>query len=79
MPGGEWGSETIAKMIGYVPEGLKRMADFWHAPVSDYSSGGDGTSLACQVLYYAGSALLGMVLTALLVWLITKIVRKHEK
>jgi hypothetical protein len=76
---GEWGPETIAKMIGYVPEGLKRMAYFWHAPISDYSLGGEGTSLVCEVLYYTGSALLGIVLTALLVWLITKIVRNHEK
>lgn len=76
---GEWGPETIAKMIGYVPEDLRRMTDFWHAPITDYSVGGEQASLMYQGFYYVGSALLGIALTAALVWLIAKIVRKHER
>ena len=61
---GEWGAEAIEKMLGYVPDGMKRIADIWKAPVPDYNLGGEGASTGTQ----ARSLLAGdsMVYVALL-------------
>ena len=45
---GEWGPEELEKLIGYVPKGLKRLADLWKAPVPDYNFGGEGASTDCS-------------------------------
>ena len=34
---GEWGPDEIGKMVGYVPQGMKNLADLWQAPMPDYS------------------------------------------
>ena len=32
---GEWGLNTLEKLLGYVPEGLNKTADIWSAPIPD--------------------------------------------
>ncbi|HMK60292.1 MAG TPA: PDGLE domain-containing protein [Dissulfurispiraceae bacterium] len=76
---GEWGSKTLKNMIGYLPEGFKKLADIWKAPVPDYNFSGEGASFGSQALSYIGSAILGVALVALLLYLISRIVIKHEK
>ena len=76
---GEWGPEELEKLIGYVPKGLKRLADLWKAPVPDYSLGGEGASLTVQVLSYLVSGLIGILAIVLIVYLISKVVIKNEK
>lgn len=34
---GEWSLEEIEKMLGFIPEGLKKIADLWPAPLPDYN------------------------------------------
>lgn len=34
---GEWGADEIEDMLGYVPEGLKRLSELWSSPIPDYT------------------------------------------
>ena len=52
---GEWGTETLEKLLGYVPEGLKKYADLWKAPVPDYNPGGETAPVAVHSSSLAGS------------------------
>jgi cobalt/nickel transport protein len=70
---GEWGLETIQEMLGFVPEGLKRLADLWKAPVPDYNLGGEGSPLVVQVLSYILSALIGIGLVGGVIFIVVRL------
>jgi cobalt/nickel transport protein len=76
---GEWGPEELKKLIGYVPEGLKRLADLWKAPVPDYSFGREGASMTVQVLSYIVSGLIGVLAVGVVIYLISKVIVRNEK
>jgi len=76
---GEWSTEKLEKLVGYVPEGLKKLADLWKAPVADYNFGGEGASMTVQVVSYIGSGLLGIVACALAVFLVSRYITRHGK
>lgn len=76
---GEWGADALRKLLGYVPAELDKLADLWKAPVSDYNFGGEGASFGTQVLSYITSAFLGIGAVALIVYVITRILVRHEK
>ena len=74
---GEWGTEALEKLLGYVPEGLKRYAGLWKAPIAGY--GADSHGAALRLLSYALSGILGMLVVALVVYGISKLLARHEK
>ena len=76
---GEWGTETLEKLLGYVPDGLKKYADHWKAPVTDYNMGGESASITVQVISYIVSGLLGILAVSLAIYLISKVMIKNEK
>jgi cobalt/nickel transport protein len=76
---GEWGAEKLEKVLGYVPEGLKKLADFWKAPIPDYNFGGEGASLTLQAVSYIVSGLLGIGVCAFIVFLISRSMGKHGR
>lgn len=76
---GEWGPEALEKLIGYVPAGLKKLADLWKAPVPDYNFGGEGASMTVQVISYIASGVLGILAVALVIYLISRLILKNEK
>ena len=76
---GEWGAETLQKLLGYVPEGMKKYANLYKAPAPDYSLGGENASMPVQIISYIISGIIGMLLLALAVYLIKRFLRKHEK
>jgi hypothetical protein len=76
---GEWGTDALKKILGYLPEGMKKIADIWKAPIADYNFGGEGASFGTQALSYIGSAIIGIAAVALVFYLISKILVKHEK
>ena len=59
---GEWGTDTIEKAVGFVPEGMKRMAGMWKAPLSDYALPVDRKGPAIASFGYILSAIIGVVL-----------------
>ena len=77
---GEWGADEMAKRVGYMPQGLKRLSEVWNAPMPDYAlSGGTGRGLAHLSFAYVLSALFGLAVIALAVWVLSKfLVKKSE-
>ena len=75
---GEWGTETIEKVLGYVPEGLKRTADLWKAPVQGYNLGSESTSLPAQSCFYVLSAFIGIVLVAGIMYMFSRMLLKRK-
>ncbi|MCX5844359.1 MAG: cobalamin biosynthesis protein [Deltaproteobacteria bacterium] len=76
---GEWGLDTLEKLLGYVPEGLKKTADIWTAPIPDYNFGGDGALLPAKILSYIVSGIIGFILASVVMIIISKYLFKNEK
>ena len=75
---GEWGTETIGKLMGYVPEGLKKTADLWKAPVPDYNLRPKSASLTAQSGYYVLSAFIGVALVAGIMYALSRMLLKRK-
>jgi len=76
---GEWGTNSLAKLIGYVPKELMRFADVWQAPIPDYDLAGDTASHSLQAVSYITSGFIGMLAVGLLTYLILWLMGKNEK
>jgi hypothetical protein len=76
---GEWGTDTLEKLLGYVPEGLKKYSELWKAPIPDYNLGGDSATMGVQMLSYVVSGFIGILVVGLIVYAIAKLSAKHEK
>ncbi len=76
---GEWGIHKLEKLLGYVPEGLRKLTDLYKAPIPDYNFGGEGASKAVQVVSYIASGLLGIGACALVVFIISRFIVRHGK
>lgn len=70
---GEWGVEEIEKMAGFVPEGMKRMAEIWKAPLPDYALPAAGSGPLAESLGYVLSALIGIALVVGVMYMITRL------
>ena len=71
---GEWGSDEIVKMIGYVPQGLAKLGDLWKAPMPDYAfKGWEEKGLLHLSFAYIVSGLVGIALIAGIMFFLGKI------
>jgi hypothetical protein len=77
---GEWGVEEVQKLVGYIPKGLKKLSSLWNAPMPDYVfKGWEEKGLSQASFAYIISAIIGIVLIILLVFLIGRfLARKGE-
>jgi hypothetical protein len=66
---GEWDTETLNKLLGYIPKGLEKIADGWKAPLPDYSLGAISHLLG-ETGSYIASALIGGLLVALFAYIV---------
>lgn len=73
---GEWGIDTLKEMIGFIPDGMKKLADIWKAPVPDYSFGGEDASLTLQIVSYIVSAITGIIIVMGIIFIFAKINKK---
>lgn len=76
---GEWGLEEIEKIIGYVPEGMKRHAGQWKSPMPDYAVPGQGKGLSGESMGYVIAAVIGVVLTAGAGYLLSKLLSRKDR
>ncbi len=76
---GEWGLDEIGKMIGFIPEGMKKAAGFWNAPVPDYHpEGWAGKGVVRSSLGYIFSGALGVGVISLIAFFLGKfLIRKR--
>jgi len=71
---GEWGREELRQALGFVPQGLSRLADLWNAPVPDYE-----IPLLGARLGYAASGLLGVLIVAAAALLLGKALARQQQ
>ncbi len=75
---GEWGVDEIEKMLGYLPEGMKRVAGHWQAPMPDYAfKGWEKLSIGMQSLAYIVSAIIGVAVIVAIIMILGKIAAKE--
>jgi hypothetical protein len=74
---GEWDTDDIARTLGYVPDGMARLAELWRAPIPDYSIWGDGSWLAASASYFV-SALVGIILSVGASYLVLRFIVKRD-
>jgi predicted PurR-regulated permease PerM len=76
---GEWSTETIEKLVGFVPEKLKETANVWKAPIADYNLGNEKSSFTVQALSYILSGAIGIGLSILLLFGLAKLLVKKKE
>lgn len=76
---GEWEMDKLGKLLGFVPEGLKKLTQVWKAPIPDYNLGGEGASKTIQILSYTASGFLGIALCVFMVYMISRFISRHGK
>jgi cobalt/nickel transport protein len=75
---GEWGLEEIEKLAGFVPEGMKQLAEMWKAPLPDYTLPIESKGLFVESLGYVLSALIGIALVVGVMYIITKLLGSRK-
>jgi hypothetical protein len=69
---GEWSTEELQDLIGYVPAGMKKIARLWSSPLPDYTVPGQGKGLAGDSLGYVLTAFIGIAVSAGLAYLLAR-------
>jgi cobalt/nickel transport system permease protein len=73
---GEWGSDQLANLgLGFVPQGLAKLETLWGAPLAGY----DLPALGNSNLGYVLSAVVGIVLIAIVAWLFTALLTSGSR
>jgi hypothetical protein len=77
---GEWSSEEIQKLVGYVPVGMSRLGELQKAPLPDYAfRGQESAPLPALCISYVVSALVGVAVVAGMAILIGKALARRER
>jgi hypothetical protein len=77
---GEWGTDAFKEMIGYIPAGLEKLSSVWSAPIPDYAfKGWEEKGLGDLSFAYIFSAVLGIAITAIVVFLLGKMLVNKEE
>ncbi|MCX8130544.1 MAG: cobalt transporter CbiM [Clostridia bacterium] len=77
---GEWGKDEIRKLLGFIPEGMDRLAEKWDALIPDYTIPGLDSSFFSSSIGYIVSAAIGIVMISVLLILSGRfIVKKGNK
>jgi cobalt/nickel transport protein len=76
---GEWGTDGIKELVGYIPQGLEKLSSLWSAPMPDYAfKGWEEKGLSHLSFAYIVSAIIGILIIACAVLLIGKLLSKKE-
>ncbi len=76
---GEWSTEGLAKLVGFVPEGLRKLSALWGAPLPDYGLAGRGASPALRILSYLLSGMMGILIVGAVIYLLLRLIIKNGK
>jgi hypothetical protein len=76
---GEWGAEEMRSLVGYIPQGLEKLASFWSAPIPDYAfKGWEEKGLPHLGLAYIISAIAGIGITVVIILLAGKALARKD-
>jgi len=74
---GEWGVEEMQSLVGYIPQGLAKIASLWNAPMPDYAfEGWQEKGLPHSSVAYIISAIVGIIAVVMLAFIIGKILSR---
>jgi len=77
---GEWGADEIESLVGYIPNGLKKLADLWNAPIPDYAfRGWEEKGLTHLSFAYIISAIVGIAVVTLLIFLLGRFLARRNE
>ena len=77
---GEWGTDSVKELTGYIPRGLEKLSSLWKAPMPDYAfKGSKGKGLVSLSFDYVISAIIGVSVIICAVLLISRFLRKKEE
>jgi hypothetical protein len=76
---GEWSAQTVKELVGYVPKGLAKYSDVWHAPIPDYAINKKNHSVVHRSGYYLVSGIIGATVTYLIMLLISRLIIRNEE
>jgi hypothetical protein len=77
---GEWSSDEVKGLVGYLPAGLARLGELWKAPLPDYAMPGqEEAPLRALSLSYILSALVGGAAVAGVTLLIGRSLARREQ
>jgi cobalt/nickel transport protein len=75
---GEWSIETVKKLTGHEPEGMKKAAELYSAPIPDYNPGKKNDTLSKQSVGYIISGAVGVGIILLLTFGATKLINRNK-
>lgn len=75
---GEWSLETVKEQTGIEPEGMKKDAELYHAPLPDYNMGKENTSLSSVSVQYVISGLIGAGIIFILTFMTVKLISRKK-
>ncbi|MFA5062945.1 MAG: PDGLE domain-containing protein [Candidatus Omnitrophota bacterium] len=76
---GEWGTDGIKELVGYIPQGLEKLSSLWSAPIPDYAfKGWEEKGLGSLSFAYIVSAIVGILVTVCIVALVGRLLIKKE-
>jgi cobalt/nickel transport protein len=73
---GEWSIESVKSQTGHVPEGMKKTAEIYSAPIPDYNMGKKDDAISKRSINYIISGLIGTGIILLLTFGMTKLLTK---
>ncbi len=76
---GEWGSEELGKMLGFVPEGFRKLGNLWSAPIADYSLRSLDGGVWTKGLAYILSGALGVGVILIISFLLGKTLTREKR
>jgi len=76
---GEWSAQELHQKLGFVPRGLARLSQLWHAPLPDYAAPGQqGRGLALLSVSYVLSAVIGVGMVVGLTFLVGRLLARRQ-
>lgn len=75
---GEWSVDQIKEIAGYVPEGMKRIAQLWGAPLSDYAFPGWDKGIRSYIAYIV-SGFIGVAIVAGVAYVVGRVLKRNER
>ena len=77
---GEWGTDEMQKLVGYIPQGLEKLSSLWNAPMPDYAfKGWEEKGLSHLSFAYIISAVIGIGIIVLVIMGIGRLLTKNGK
>lgn len=74
---GEWGTDGVKELVGYVPRGLEKLSSLWNAPFPDYAfRGWEEKPLSGLSIAYIASAVIGILACAGIAFLLGRFLSK---